>query len=172
MSHDALGFSESQWEVLKHGPLYMLAQVGGADSYIDSAEWTALLDLVSASAASDDQLIATLMSELGEQLHHGKTQIPNHHSPLEGLFEIGRILDEWDAGASLAYRVALMEIGATVGDASGAQLTIRYAVHHGNDHWLPSPATSPAEHRALAAAAAALGLAVPAGPASETPAAG
>ncbi|MEZ4552337.1 MAG: hypothetical protein AB7L91_11435 [Dehalococcoidia bacterium] len=162
MSRDDLGFSDSQWEVLKHGPLYMLAHVAGTDAYIDSAEWMALVDLVLESAASEDHLTSTVMGELSAELHRGRTQIPDHRSPLGGLEEVARILTDWDLGASIPYRAALMEIGATVADASGAQLTIRYATHHGNDRWLPSPATSPAEHRALSAAASALGLAVPA----------
>lgn len=168
MPREDFGFSESQWQSLTHGPLYMLAHVGGADAYIDSAEWAALIGLVRDSAASDDdRLVSALMEELATQLDRGPAQIPGHHPPLDGLHEVARILDEWDVEASTVYRVTLMEIGATIADASGAQLTIRYAVHqsrgdNGRGGWTPSSATGPAEHRALAAAANALGLAVPA----------
>ncbi|MGE0229679.1 MAG: hypothetical protein AB7I38_07600 [Dehalococcoidia bacterium] len=170
MSREDLGFSDAQWEVLKHGPLYMLAHVAGTDAYIDSAEWMALVDLVLESASSDDHLTSTIMGELSAELHNGRTQIPDHRTPLAGLEEVAHVLLEWNGADSTAFRSALMEIGATVADASGAQLTIRYATHHGDGSWLPSSATSPAEHRALSAAATALGLAVPAEDPSESPA--
>lgn len=140
----------------------MLAHVGGVDAHIDSAEWTSLIDAVLAASGQDDDLVAAVMGELAAALHRGERQIPDGHEPLEGLTEIRSILAGWHDDSGEGYRVALMEIGAAIADASGAQLTIRYGMHHGNNRWAPSPATSPAERRALEGAAVALGLAVPA----------
>lgn len=162
MSHEVLGFSESDWDVLQHGPLYMLAHVGGADAYVDSAEWAALIETVRASAGHHDPLVAAATSALAERLRDGHVPVPETPAPLAALEDIAAILAGHGDDAGAAYRVALMEIGAAVADASGATLTIRYALQRGRTSWAPGPATSPMESAALATAAAALGLAVPA----------
>lgn len=163
MSREALGFSESEWEILTHGPLNMLAHIGGVDLYVDAAEWTSLIDAVHASTREEDALVAAIMGELAESLHRGERQLPDGHEPLDGLYAVAKALDAREDGHGAAYRVALMEIGAAVADASGGGLAIRYGLHHGDNRWQPTDATSVGERRAIEAAALALGLAVPAG---------
>lgn len=168
MSFAKFGLTEAQWETLVQGPLFMLAHVGGADAYVDTAEWTALIEAVRDSAEDEDAFVADVTAVLADRLRDGHVPVPQNPVPLVGLEDIAAILDGLGAG-STAYRVALMEIGAAVADASGAGLTIRYAVHHGQADWVTAPAASPAERTALATAAEALGIAVPLGRPTEAP---
>lgn len=158
MTEESLGFTRSQWEVLKHGPLYMLAHVAGADSHIDAAEWSALIDAVLAAATADDRLLRGVMGALSEQIHAGQKEIPDTHLPLDGLREVALILENWPEDEGRSYREALIEIGATVSEASGAQLTRTFAAHHGQAGWVRSGGISAHERAALASAAQALKL--------------
>jgi len=168
MSFEKFGLTEAEWEKLVQGPLFMLAHVGGADAYVDTAEWTALIDAVHDTAGEEDALVADVTAALAGRLHNGHVAVPDNPTPLAALEEIAAILDGL-AADSMAYRVALMEIGAAVADASGAGLTIRYSVHHGQAGWVTAPATSPTERTALATAAEALGIAVPVSAPAEAP---
>jgi hypothetical protein len=60
-----------------------------------------------------------------------------------------------DRGESL--RTALLEIGATIAESSGSQLTLVFSANHGQSGWVRSAGTSAMERAALAAAARALG---------------
>lgn len=160
MSYEELGFTESQWETLKRGPLYMLACVGGADARVDAAEWSALLDAVVESAKVDDALVREIMASLAEELRSGREFHLENPDTTAALVEIRDILGAWSE-EGLGYRTTLMEIGAAVAESSGAQLMMTYAARHGAGvGWTLGSGTSVAEHAALDAAARALNLAV------------
>ena len=159
MSQETLGFTDPQWEVLKHGPLYMLACVGGANFHIDAAEWTALIDAVVAAADADDELIRGVMGALARDLHAGHKDIPDGRTPLEGLREVRLVLEHWREDAGRSLRETLLEIGATVAESSGAHLTRTFAAHHGQAGWALSGGTDAMERAAIEEAAQALDLA-------------
>jgi hypothetical protein len=160
MSYEELGFTASQWEALKRGPLYMLACVGGADSRIDSTEWSALLDAVVESAQADDALVREVMAALAADVRAGREFHLETPDSAAALLEIRDILGAWSE-RGLGYRTTLMEIGAAIAESSGAQLTMTYASRRGaGSGWALSSAVSAEEHAALETAAEALNLAV------------
>lgn len=156
------GFTDDQWETLLHGPLYVLAHVGGADAYVDSAEWDSLIEAVRLGAEHEDALVASIMGALAEHPFTESRELPGHDAPLAALDDIATVLEQQGDDSGLAYRTTLAEIAAAIADASGAPLAIRYATHHHPGGWLPVAATAPAERRAVETVAAALRLAVPA----------
>ena len=161
MSQETLGFTEPQWEVLKHGPLYMLACVGGANFHIDAAEWSALIDAVVAAADADDELVRGVMGALARDLHERRKDIPDGRTPIEGLREVRLILEQWREDEGRSLRETLLEIGATVAESSGAHLTRTFAAHHGQAGWALSGGTDAMERTAIEEAAQALNLASP-----------
>jgi hypothetical protein len=164
MSYQELGFTEAQWDVLKRGPMYMLACVGGVDSHIDAVEWSALIDAVIAGAEVDDALVRGVLGALAEDLHEAPRGNGDGLPPLDGLGEVRKVLEGYSGDEGRSFREALLEIGATIADSSGAQLTMTFAAHHGTfepaSPWVFSSGTSPMETEALLRAAAALGLSI------------
>jgi hypothetical protein len=160
MSQETLGFDAAQWAALKRGPLYMLACVGAADARIDTAEWSALLDAIVASADADDALVRGVMRSLAEDLRAGREVKLENRDPFAALIEIRDIVGPWsDTGQGL--RTTLMEIGATIAESSGSQLRMTYTTRReAGGGWRLASGTSTAEHSALEAAAEALNLAV------------
>jgi hypothetical protein len=158
MPEDTLDFDRPAMEVLKRGPLYMLAHIGGADSHVDAAEWVALIDAVITAANVDDRLTRGVLGPLSQSLHAGAKEIPDGRVPLDGLREIARVLESWPDDAGRAYRETLIQIGAAVAEASGSQLTRTFLAHHGQAGWVRSGGTSAHEREALQSAAEALGL--------------
>ena len=158
MSVDHFGLTESEWDVLKEGPAHMLRLIAGADSHIDRAEWTALVDAVLASVNHQDALVQALMEDLSDELHHGAIVGDRDGSDaLHGLQALGGVLDLLpDRGAQL--RETLLQLGATIAESSGAQLTMTFAAHHNSPGWARAAGTSATEREALRAAAAALGI--------------
>lgn len=147
----------SALDVLRRGPLAMLLQVAGADAHVDRNEWAALMDAVAAASDSADELVREVMTAAAEDLRTTGMS-PNHgNAPLDALREIGSLLGTVPGGESL--REALLEIGAIVAEASGAQLIRTFAAHHGEQQWTKSAGTSAVEREALSAARKALGSA-------------
>ncbi|MGE3074728.1 MAG: hypothetical protein AB7N24_01255 [Dehalococcoidia bacterium] len=159
MASNQLGYTDSQWEVLKSGPVHMLKQVAGADSLVDHAEWSSLVEAVRAAAHDDqDELVHAVMSDLAEELRDGAAQEERDgFHALDGLRAVRLLLDSRDdKGAH--YRETLMRFGATIAESSGAQLTRTFASFHGHGGWKRSSGTSAMEREALHAAAEALGV--------------
>ena len=164
MSDPMLGFSEAQWALLKQGPLQILAHVGGADRMIDAAEWTALLDAVGAAAYVEDELLRGVCGALAEDFRSGADLDLGDSKPLEVFEEIQSVLATWGSDGGAAFRAALLEIGATIAESSGAMLTITYGIRtQAGGGWMLASGTSAIETAALEEAARALGLAVTAG---------
>lgn len=160
MAQETFGFTDVQWEALKRGPLYMLACVGAADARIDNAEWSALVDAVLESARAEDALVRGVMSALADDLRAGRELRLEQRDPFAALAEIRDIVGAWSE-TGLGLRTTLMEIGATIAESSGAQLTATYAARQlAGGGWKLSLATSAKEYAALEAAAEALNLAV------------
>lgn len=158
MTNERHGFTERQWEVLKSGPAHMLVQVAGADSHIDRAEWQALIESVGAAADQDDALVRDVMRSVSDELV-GERPIGQHDGfdGIAGLKAVALVLDSLpDRGRGL--REALMRVGATIADSSGAQLTRTFAAHHNSPGWTRSGGTSAVESAALRAALVALDL--------------
>ncbi len=149
-------FTDAEWETLKAGPLHMLSLVGAADSHVDAKEWSALIHAVGAAAASDDELVNSVMSDLATDLGSGAANMQASVDPGAGLRAIASVLDGHDGGTG--FRRALLEIGGTIAESSGAQLTRTFNARHGEPGWVRSAGTSAMEREALAAAAEALGL--------------
>ena len=158
-SQNRHGFTESQWEVLKAGPLYMLAHVAGADSLIDRAEWQALIETVGAAASSDsDAPVRDLMIELSAELRAARPISEREDvDGLAGLRAVTLLLDSVP-GKGRALRETLLKLGATIADSSGTQVTRTFSDNAASPGWVRSAGTSATERGALRAAAAALGI--------------
>jgi hypothetical protein len=115
-------FTHEEWATLKRGPVFMLHHVAGADSHIDGAEWTALIDAVAGGAQAEETLVRDVMTELGAELHANALGAPDAHPPLEGLRQISSILGRALPGEASSFKAALLEIGAALAEASGTQL--------------------------------------------------
>lgn len=158
MMDQKFGLNEDQWDVLKAGPLHMLEHVGGADSHIDRDEWSAFFDAVAKSAGLGDELLTAVMSALAIDLKDEVQPVPaGARSGLDGLRAIHDTLALFD-DEGRRYREALLELGATVAESSGSQLTRTFVANHGRAGWARSAGTSAAERAALESAAEALGL--------------
>ncbi len=158
MASNKFGYSDSQWEVLKEGPVHMLKQVAGADSLVDRAEWTALVDAVLAAANHEDELVRAVMSDLSAELHDGAA-LGEHDGfkSLDGLRAVRLLLDSRE-DKGLRFRETMMQFGATIAESSGAQLTRTFAAFQGEAGWKKSSGTSAMERASLQAAAEALGI--------------
>ena len=161
MTEQTATFTYEEWETLKQGPVWILHQVAGADSHVDTAEWTALIDAVAAGARADERLVRNVMTALGAELHANAQRLPGSYAPLDGLREIAAIVDRAIPVEAPSFKATLLEIGATLAEASGAQLVRTFKANHGTDGWAWRSGTSAVETQALGAAAQALGLAVP-----------
>ena len=152
------GLDDEQWAALKAGPMHMLTQVGGADFHIDGDEWNALIAAVTESADADDELLRAVMASVASELKDGVAGPGQLSSDgLEGLRAIAAILDSReDRGRT--FREALLELGATIAESSGSQLTRTFTANHGRAGWARSAGTSAMERAALEAAAEVLGL--------------
>jgi hypothetical protein len=155
MNHDRFGFSETEWELLKTGPVHMLAHVAGADSHVDRDEWSALVAAVLSSVDHQDPLVQALMEDLSDELDGGPAL--DGESGLDRLRQIGGLLDRRE-DKGLQLRFTLLQLGATIAESSGAQLTRTFATNSGNPAWARSAGTSAMEREALRTAAEALGV--------------
>ena len=152
------GLTERQWEVLKSAPVHMLVHVAGADAHIDRAEWQGLMGSVATAAGDGDPLVSDVMKAVSKELT-GERPISEHDGfdGLAGLRAVALVLDSLpDRGMGL--REALLSIGRTIAESSGAQLTRTFAANLNSPAWVRSGGTSATENAALSAAAEALEL--------------
>ncbi len=157
MASEVLGLTQAQWEALRAGPAHIFALVAGADSHADQREWTAFSEAVAAAVQHEDDLVRTVMAALADELQSLVVVQGGHEVALEGLRQV-RESAAGLPGAGEVYRLTLFELGITIAESSGGQLTRAFVKGEGIG-WVRASGTSAMEHERLQAAAEALGLA-------------
>jgi hypothetical protein len=156
MAAETPSLTDEQWALLKAAPNHIFALVASTDSLADRNEWTAYRSAVEAATSDQDEIVRNVAALLSREL--GENTVPGGDAAkaLAGLEEV-RVLSAALPGAGAAFRTFLVELGRTIAEASGAQLTRNFATGSGTA-WTMSSGTSAMERESIARAAEALGL--------------
>jgi hypothetical protein len=156
LTSEVFGLTQAQWELLRAAPAHIFSLVAGADSHPDQHEWAAFAAAVAASVDHEDELVRRVMSSITDELRSLVAGQSDSEAAIEALRQV-RESTSGLPGAGEPYRMTLFELGITIAESSGGQLTRAFVKGEGIG-WVRASGTSAMELERLQAAAEALGL--------------
>ena len=116
-------FTDEEWKTLQFGPYWAFMAVAAQDRSLDPAEKDALVNALNASDAVQGELGREVMKSVAEtQVTVFSAWQADDRSPADGLTAIRQILTKVDADEARRYKGALIWLGVSVAESSGAWL--------------------------------------------------
>ena len=116
-------FTDDEWKTLQFGPYWAFMAVAAQDRSLDPAEKDAFVNALNASDAAQGELAREVMQSVAEaQVATFSAWQADDRSPADGLTAIRQILTKVDADEARRYKGALVWLGLSVAESSGAWL--------------------------------------------------